>query len=266
MMKARKADADRLLVPIFRAFATTLGIGDRRLLVAPDGAKLWVAAKSDNPDHPFVYHMEEINPHLLAANGVNTMDSAIVYGRAAGKRAHAALKRCKVKAASNPPITDELPITFTADGRPYKILKMGVNPWVCWWHPDDQWVTLRPATFAEIDLAKRHRMAGHDAAAYDAIHEANVPSTWDGAASIRDRAHADDDAERQLTNRERAQAIRCPRCGALPDEPCSEPGKLRIGAGHTVKVHLERFRAIHNWGKTADKDPAEEASDKSVCK
>ena len=246
-MKAQKASPDRLLVPIFRAFSTSLGFGERSLVLTPDGATLWVHAGTDDHDHPVATYHDEVQTKLLLDNGVNTMVKAMEYGHQAGHRARDALARLKVTQATMAAITDELPIIFRENGRVYKIIKLVENPWVCWWHPNDQWVTLRAATFAEITKAKHLRVTPEEANQLDAVHEANNLSIWDGHQPTRlDTAEDDPTGKRQPSNRERALAVPCPECHADAGKRCLDL-RRRTKPPMVINIHPARYRASHPW-------------------
>ncbi len=162
-MQAKKADPDRLLLPIFRAFSNHLGIGDRTLRINDDTAKLMVYVKAQN-----AHCYETINPDELVAAGIVTIADAENYGGHAANRARDVLNRLGVPEARKRQITDGLPIIYRDQGRPYKIGKLGPNPWIFYWNLAlEQWASIRPATMAEIKAASYGRVEDDEAEYYE---------------------------------------------------------------------------------------------------
>jgi hypothetical protein len=55
---------------------------------------------------------------------------------------------------------------FDAARRPYKVTMIQGRPWMCYWHPDHTWVTLREVTQGEIH-SFGERMTAEELAIYD---------------------------------------------------------------------------------------------------
>ena len=66
---------------------------------------------------------------------------------------------------------DEKGIVFLdGTGRPYCIAMWNDSPWLFYWHPDNHWVSLRPATQSEI-WSIPHNLNADEQALYWQMHE-----------------------------------------------------------------------------------------------
>ena len=66
---------------------------------------------------------------------------------------------------------DEKGVVFLdGSNRPYCIAMWNGTPWLFYWHPDNHWVTLRPASQSEV-LSVPHNLTANEQALYWKIHD-----------------------------------------------------------------------------------------------
>lgn len=63
-------------------------------------------------------------------------------------------------------LLDEKGFVMIQDGKPYWIRMWGGTPWVFYWHPDNNWVSLRQVDQTDIFISYQYRVSEEEAEVY----------------------------------------------------------------------------------------------------
>ena len=77
--------------------------------------------------------------------------------------------------ASERPTKTRPPLVFLdAESRPYSVQMVGGEWWLCYCHPSEQWVTIRPVNDVEIAHYDSIRLTDDEAQLYEDTHQSHT--------------------------------------------------------------------------------------------